>query len=53
MFANDWDSITASELRVAARVARACGGTMMAAAAAAWEFRANVIETGDTDRICE
>lgn len=35
---------TAEELRIAARVARDSGGLYLPAAAAAWEFRARVLE---------
>lgn len=47
---SDWDEITASELRTAAKVARASGG-LIAAAAAAWEMRADLKEgVGDSGR---
>lgn len=39
----EWESVTESDLRTAARVARASGGVVMAGAAAAWELRANMI----------
>lgn len=39
-----WDSITADDLRTAARVARASGGHVMAGAAEAWELRAQVLD---------
>lgn len=39
-----WDEITSSELRIAAKVARASSGEIMAGAAAAWELRARLIE---------
>jgi PIN domain nuclease of toxin-antitoxin system len=39
-----WESITAEELRIAAKVARASGGVVMVAAAEAWEMRANLAE---------
>jgi hypothetical protein len=39
-----WDEVTASELRIAAKVARASGGPIMAGAASAWELRARLIE---------
>ena len=39
-----WESVTAEDLRTAARVARVSGGHVMAAAATAWELRANLIE---------
>lgn len=42
-----WSTITADELRTAAKVARASGGLIMGGAAAAWEFRADVIEGAD------
>lgn len=35
-----WESVTAEELRIAAKVARASGGHIMSAAAEAWELRA-------------
>jgi len=38
-----WDSITAEELRIAAKVARASGGLLMSGAAASWELRAKKI----------
>ncbi len=41
---SDWDSITAEELRIAAKVARASGGLALPAAAEAWELRAELIE---------
>lgn len=40
----DWETTTAEELRVAAKVARLSGGVAMAGAAAAWELRADIIE---------
>lgn len=40
----DWDSLTPEELRSAARVAR-CSGEVSAAAAEAWERRAELIES--------
>ena len=40
----DWDRITSPELRAAAKVARASGGMIMAAAADAWEKQAQEIE---------
>ncbi len=40
----DWESVTADELRTAAKVARASGGQLMVAAAEAWERRAELIE---------
>lgn len=43
---SEWDSITPDELRTAARVARASGGHIMAGAADAWEYRADLIEWG-------
>lgn len=39
-----WDDITAEELRIAAKVARASGGVIMAGAADAWELRARLNE---------
>lgn len=39
-----WESITADELRIAAKVARASGGHVMAAAAEAWELRAKLAD---------
>lgn len=39
-----WDSITADELRAAAKVARASGGVMISAAAEAWELRAELLD---------
>lgn len=39
-----WDDISARELRIAARVARASGGVVMAGAAASWELRAKIID---------
>lgn len=42
--ASNWETLTADELRAAAKVARASGGLYMPAAAAAWEFRADVID---------
>lgn len=40
----NWESITAAELRIAAKVARASGGVQMVAAAEAWDLRADLIE---------
>lgn len=42
--ASNWETLTADELRTAAKVARASGGLYMPAAAAAWEFRADVLD---------
>ena len=39
-----WDSVTAEDLRTAARVARASGGHVMQAAATAWELRAKLAD---------
>ncbi len=39
-----WDGITAEELRIAARVARASGGVVMSGAASAWDLRADIID---------
>lgn len=39
-----WEGITAEELRVAAKVARASGGAVMTAAAEAWDLRAQILE---------
>jgi hypothetical protein len=41
---SEWDSITAEELRIAAKVARASGGHVMDGAADAWELRARHAE---------
>jgi hypothetical protein len=41
---SEWESITAEELRIAAKVARACGGIVMAGAAESWEMRAKLAE---------
>lgn len=41
---NEWDSITAEELRIAAKVARASGGVIVSAAAEAWELRAEILD---------
>ena len=41
---SEWESITAEDLRIAAKVARASGGHVMAAAAEAWELRARLAE---------
>lgn len=38
-----WDEITEEELLTAAKVARASGGHVMAAAADAWELRADLM----------
>ena len=38
---SDWDEITAKELRIAAKVARASGGLIMDGAAEVWERRAD------------
>lgn len=43
MTTNDWESVTAEELRIAAKVARASGGVVMAGAASAWELRADLM----------
>lgn len=40
----DWDRITTTELRAAAKVARASGGLYMSAAADAWDKQAAAIE---------
>ena len=42
-----WDDITEEELRTAAKVASASGGHVMAAAAAAWELRADLRAEGE------
>jgi len=47
-----WDQISAEELRIAAKVARASGGPMMCGAAAAWELRADLVEASH-ERITE
>jgi hypothetical protein len=39
-----WNGITAEELRIAAKVARASNGIVMPAAAQAWEARADEME---------
>lgn len=39
-----WHDLSARELRIAAKVARASGGLMLAAAADSWEVRAEIIE---------
>lgn len=39
-----WDDISARELRIAAKVARASGGHILDGAAAAWELRAELKE---------
>lgn len=39
-----WEDISSRELRIAAKVARASGGHLMAGAAAAWELRAKLLE---------
>lgn len=44
---SDWDSFTPDELRTAAKVARASGGHVMAGAADAWEYSADMIEWGE------
>lgn len=41
----EWD-FTPEELRIAARVARSSRGLVLPAAAAAWEMRADLIESG-------
>ena len=41
---SDWEQITAEELRIAAKVANASGGVVMAGAASAWELRADLLE---------
>jgi hypothetical protein len=41
---SDWEEATPEELRTAAKVARFSGGHTLAAAAAAWELRADLIE---------
>lgn len=41
---SDWESVTAEELRVAAKVARLSGGTVLAGAASAWDLRADLID---------
>lgn len=41
---SEWNHVTAEELRIAAKVARASGGVVLAGAAAAWELRADIIE---------
>lgn len=40
-----WDGITAEELRIAAKVARASGGVVMTGAAEAWVLRAEILES--------
>jgi hypothetical protein len=40
----EWESFTAEELRIAARVARSSGGLVLTASAAAWEMRADIAE---------
>ena len=42
-----WDDITEEELRAAAKVATASGGHIMAAAADAWELRADLMQELD------
>lgn len=39
-----WESVTAEDLRTAAKVARTSGGHVMAAAASAWDLRAKFID---------
>lgn len=39
-----WEQITAEELRIAAKVAKASGGVTLSGAAAAWEFRADLLD---------
>lgn len=40
-----WEGITAEELRIAAKVARASGGVLMTGAAEAWILRAEILES--------
>lgn len=41
----DWDALTSDELRTAAKVARACGGEILPAAAEVWDRRADEKES--------